>query len=262
MRLRSLYACLALVVGSAALSACGAADAATVATATLAPAATSADSCAFSLTWSLVKANASGAPTGYLVKFTTPSATLATDTASAPPVRVALLRPAAPDSVIVTGSVAAMRGTLVFAASSASAVCRSNAVPLPAPDSVKLDTANIVSAIVRPDSLRIVIGDSAMATMYYAMKSGDTVPAFAPVAWSSSDTLIAAVHPIASGPSTWVIASPAIRTGMTMRSLMRFARAEASGARTIEDTIPVAALYVTRPSRSWRGATIASAAAR
>src|SRR6185312_6698448 len=203
MRLRSLYACLALLVGSAAITACGAADAATVATATLAPASTSADSCAFSLTWSLVKANASGAPTGYLVKFTTPSATLATDTASAPPVRVALLRPAAPDSVIVTGSVAAMRGSTVFAASSASAVCRSNAVPLPPPDTVRMDTTTLVSGFIRPDSAILPAGDSVLLTMYVVTAGGDTMPSVKTVAWSSNSPAWV-VHP-ATAASAWAV---------------------------------------------------------
>ena len=185
-------------------AACSAADASTVATATLAPAATSADSCAFSLTWSLVKANASGAPTGYLVKFTTPSATLATDTASAPPVRVALLRPAAPDSVIVTGSVAAMRGTLVFAASSASAVCRSNAMPLPAPDSVRIDTTTLVSAFIRPSSTLLPAGDSVLLTVYVVTAGGDTMPSTKTVAWTSSNPASWVVRP-AAGATAWAV---------------------------------------------------------
>lgn len=220
MRHRSLYAVLAFIA-CVALVRCTGADAATVETATLVPASASADSCAFSLSWSLVKGNASGAPTGYLVKFTTPSATLATDTASAPPARIAIARPAAPDSVIVTGSVAAMRGSTVFAAASASAVCHSVPAPLPAPDSVKMDTT-IVSVLVSPSTVTLSPGDSAKVTAMYALASGDTVAAYKPVAWNSSDTTIAVMHPISGSASAYVVAS-ALRTGMRTSSLLRLA---------------------------------------
>lgn len=218
MRHRSLYAVLALC----AVAGCTSADAATVETATLVPQAASADSCAFSLSWSLVKGNASGAPTGYLVKFTTPSATLATDTVSAPPVRVAIARPAAPDSVIVTGSVAAMRGATVFAASSASAVCHSIPAPLPAPDSVKMDTS-IVSGLIQPSSITLALGDSAQITMNYVLANGDTVPAYKlPVVWGVADTTVAVIHPIAATPKAWVVASAA-RTGMLPGAVIHLA---------------------------------------
>lgn len=193
------------VVG--ALVACTGASAATVGGLALTEASAPADSCAFSLSWKPVAANASGAPDGYLVQVTAHGAKVLTDTLTGPPVAIRLARPPLPDSSLVVASVAAMRRGTVYTAAVATAVCRGVDQPLPAPDSVKIDSTQIlVRAQIEPDSLEIAPGDSALVTVVGFNTFGDTVH-LASVDWSGSDSVIT-VRPIAASPSAWVVVSP------------------------------------------------------
>lgn len=204
MRSLALFASAAALAASAA---CTGASAATVGDLALTEAPAAADSCAYTLSWKPVAANASGAPDGYLVQVTAHGAKVLTDTIAAPPVSIRLARPPLPDSSLVVASVAAIRRGTVYTAAVATAVCRGVDQPLPAPDSVRIDSTKLlVSARMDPDSLEIAPGDSARVTVIGLNPFGDTVH-LASVEWSPGDSVIT-VRPIADTPSAWVIVSP------------------------------------------------------
>lgn len=191
-----------------AVLACTAANAEPVAGLALSESAAPADSCAYSLSWKAVAPNASGAPDGYLVQVTAHGAKVLTDTVAAPPVAIRLARPPLPDSSLVVASVAAMRRGTVYTAAVATAVCRGVDQPLPAPDSVKIDSTQLlVRAQIEPESLTVAPGDSALVTVVGFNRFGDTVH-LASVEWSGSDSVIT-VRPVPNSPSAWVVVSPA-----------------------------------------------------
>jgi len=76
-------------------------------------------------------------------------------------------------------------------------------MPLPAPDSVRIDTTTLVSAFIRPSSTLLPAGDSVLLTVYVVTAGGDTMPSVKTVAWSSNSPAWV-VHP-ATAATAWAV---------------------------------------------------------